>query len=64
MNKYQTGNDNSLCYLPRGTDCKLVMSSGSPKLRTAPNSEAQVSPLQQAKAPGTMRKFGKFRFLC
>lgn len=37
--------------LPLGTDCKLVIRTGSPRLRTDPNSEAQVSPLQHAKAP-------------
>lgn len=50
-------NGNIFFKLPLGTDCKLVMSTGSPKLRTDPNSEAQVSPLQQANAPAKNSTF-------
>lgn len=45
--------------LPRGTLFRVVMRKGSELPITVPNSEAHVSPLQQAKAP-VDRKFQKF----
>lgn len=40
-----------LCFLPGGTSLHEVMSLGVLLLRTGPTSEAQVSPVLQARAP-------------
>lgn len=42
-------------HAPAGTSSQVVMSRGRDWLRTGPTSEAQVSPLLQARAPSRAR---------